>query len=172
MITTAEATLAERLRRLRHHAQSERYVHRELGFNYRMEGVQGIVLWHKLPHVDAWAEERRDIARRYGEGLADTSLELPQVRNGDHVWHLYVVHSERRDALRAHLAAHGIETVFTTRCRSIVSPASLICISTATSFPVADRNARQCLSLPIFAGMREAETDRVIRGVRDFYGMA
>ncbi len=172
MITTAEATLAERLRRLRHHAQSERYVHSELGFNYRMEGVQGIVLWHKLPHVDAWAEERRGIARRYGEGLADTSLELPQVRNGDHVWHLYVVHSERRDALRAHLAAHGIETGLHYPVPLHRQPCLAHLRLDRESFPVTDRNARQCLSLPIFAGMSEAETDRVIRGVRDFYGMA
>jgi len=169
LVTTDDPALAERIRRLRHHAQSARYVHDELGFNYRMEGIQGVILGHKLPLVDRWADERRLLAERYFEGLRGTPLVLPRVVHGDHVWHLYVVHSERRDALRAHLADLGIETGLHYPVPLHRQPCLARFDFDRDSFPVADRNARECLSLPIFSGMTMAQNDRVIDGVRGFF---
>jgi dTDP-4-amino-4,6-dideoxygalactose transaminase len=110
LVTTNDVVLAERIRALRNHAQSERCTHTELGFNYRMEGIQGLVLGHKLSRLDAWTQQRRDIARRYDAGLAGLPLTLPQVVNSDHVYHLYVILSEQRDELRAFLRERGVET--------------------------------------------------------------
>lgn len=169
LIVTQNDDLARRMRALRVHAQQEPYVHGEIGFNYRMEGLQGLVLSHKLAHLDAWTDERRAIGRRYAEGLAGLPLELPEVVSGDHVWHLYVVRAEQRDALRAHLQQRGIQTGLHYPVPLHRQPALAGYGFSPSEYPVADRIAGRCLSLPIFVGMTEAETGRVIDGVRAFY---
>ncbi|HEV2099933.1 MAG TPA: DegT/DnrJ/EryC1/StrS family aminotransferase [Stellaceae bacterium] len=171
LVTTDDAALAKRVRALRDHAQIERYVHSELGFNYRMDGIQGLVLSHKLLRLEEWTAQRRAVAQRYLDELSDTPLELPRVVNGDHVWHLFVVHTPKRDRLRRHLHERGIHT-------GLHYPVPLhrqSCFShleiDQSSFPCADRNARECLSLPIFAGMTPAQTDRVIAEIHGFFGL-
>src|SRR5262249_20266226 len=103
LVVTADEAIAERLRALRPHPQPERYVRSELGFNHRMEGIQGLILGHKLPLLDGWTESRRKLARAYHERLADLPLTLPQLVHGDHVFHLYVVRSKERDRLRDYM---------------------------------------------------------------------
>src|SRR6266436_6954315 len=103
LIVTVDDAIARRLRALRHHAQTERYLHAELGFNYRMEGLQGLVLGHKLPLLDGWTECRRTLVRAYRQRLADLPLTLPEVVHQDHVFHLYVVRCKDRDLLRDYL---------------------------------------------------------------------
>jgi dTDP-4-amino-4,6-dideoxygalactose transaminase len=170
LVITNDVTLAERVRALRNHSQSERYTHTELGFNYRMEGFQGLILGHKLARLDAWTEQRRSIARCYYAGLAGLPLILPQVVNSDHVYHLYVVLAEQRERLRAFLREHGIET-------GLHYPVPLHrqpCLTTLdidrTSYPVTDTYASRCLSLPVFSGMTDAQADRVVSTVRSFFG--
>src|SRR5204863_318680 len=80
--------LAARMRSLLNHGQSERYVHQQIGYNYRMDGLQGVVLRHKLKHIDAWTARRKALARRYQAGLAGLPLDVPEVHHQDHVWHL------------------------------------------------------------------------------------
>ncbi len=171
LVTTDDGALAKRVRALRDHAQIERYVHSELGFNYRMDGIQGLVLSHKLVRLEQWTAQRRAIARRYLDELSDTPLELPRVVNGDHVWHLFVVHTPERDRLRRHLYERGVQT-------GLHYPVPLhrqSCLKDLdideSSFPCADRNARECLSLPIFAGMTTEQTDRVVAEVHGFFGL-
>jgi dTDP-4-amino-4,6-dideoxygalactose transaminase len=169
LVTTDDSVLARRLRLLRNHAQAERYIHSELGFNYRMEGIQALILRHKLGRLEIWTEERRRIARRYREALADTPLELPQLVNGDHVWHLFVVHTPERDRLRHHLAERGIETGLHYPVPLHRQPCLAQLGLDRASFPCAERNAQQCLSLPLFNGMTAIQVDRVIAEVRAFY---
>src|SRR5204862_1798692 len=102
---------AERARSLREHGSTVRYHHDEVGYNYRMEGIQGAVLGVKLQYLAQWTEARRRIARRYQELLAGAPLQLP--READYAqsaWHLYVVRHPRRDELKKHLDANGIGT--------------------------------------------------------------
>src|SRR5207249_9068848 len=80
-LVTNEAALAARARPLRDHGSTRRYYHDEIGFNYRMEGIQAAVLGVKLKYLDHWTRERRRVARRYHELLAGTPLQLP--RGGD-----------------------------------------------------------------------------------------
>src|SRR5439155_8755513 len=91
-LVTHDAALAARARSLRDHGSTQRYYHDEIGYTYRMEGVQGAVLSVKLRHLDAWTRERRRVARRYQQLLADTPLQLPQEADyAQGAWHLYVV---------------------------------------------------------------------------------
>lgn len=169
LLVTRDAAIADRMRALRHHAQPERYVHSELGFNYRMDGIQGLILDHKLKLLDAWTDERRDIARRFSEGLAGAPLELPTVGNGDHVWHLYVVHTPQRDALKQHLSDLGIETGVHYPIPLHRQRALAHLQMDRDSFPNAERNGRECLTLPLFVGMSDRQVDRVIEGVLSFF---
>jgi dTDP-4-amino-4,6-dideoxygalactose transaminase len=169
LIVTADELIAQRLRSLRHHAQSERYVHTELGFNYRMEGIQGLILGHKLPLLDSWTDSRRTLAHAYHERLVGLPLTLPQLVHGDHVFHLYVVRSEERDRLREHLRQAGIETGLHYPVPLHAQPALTRFVADGKSYPVTDRYARECLSLPLFVGMTQAQVDRVCETIRGFY---
>jgi dTDP-4-amino-4,6-dideoxygalactose transaminase len=169
LIVTADEAIAQRLRALRDHAQTERYIHAELGFNYRMEGLQGLVLAHKLPLLAGWTDRRRELARAYHEQLTGLPLTLPQVVHHDHVFHLYVVRSKDRDRLREHLRRAGIETGLHYPVPLHAQPALARFVTDADSFPVADRYARECLSLPLFVGMTERQLERVCETIRRFF---
>jgi dTDP-4-amino-4,6-dideoxygalactose transaminase len=170
LVVTNDDDKAALLRSLREHGQSQRYVHERIGYNYRMDGIQALVLGHKLKRLDDWTDQRRAIAARYAQGLADTPLRLPAMAHGDHVWHLYVVRTDDRHALRAHLDAHGIQTglhypvpLYRQPCLAgIASP-------DVESFPVTEDWANHGLSLPMFAGMTSAQQDQVINAIRDYF---
>jgi len=169
LIVTADAKIAGRLRSLRHHGQSEPYIHSEIGFNYRMDGLQAVVLRHKLRRISEWTERRRALAGRYAAGLAGLPLDLPTVQNQDHVWHLFVVRSPERDRLRKYLEERGIETglhyplaLHRQPCLAHLSP-------DIDSYPEADRWAREGLSLPLFYGMTLDNVDHIADCIREFF---
>jgi dTDP-4-amino-4,6-dideoxygalactose transaminase len=172
MIVTANPKAATRLRALRAHAQSERYIHAELGFNYRMDGLQGVVLRHKLRHLGAWTRDRKALAGRYDSALMGLPLERPQVRHQDHIWHLYVVRTPQRDALRAHLEQAGIETGLHYPIPCHRQPCLAHLVLDRNSFPHSERWAREGLSLPLFTGMTEAQLAHVVDGCRTFFQRA
>ena len=169
LITTNDKDIAVRLRALRSHGQYERYVHTEIGFNYRMDGIQGLVLGYKLKKLDEWTEQRKQIAIRYINQLADLPIKLPKKNNGDHVWHLFVIRTSHRDKLREYMINERVET-------GLHYPVPLQrqpCLSGAApdpeDYPAADEWADNALSLPIFAGMTSEQQDRVIKTVRGFF---
>jgi dTDP-4-amino-4,6-dideoxygalactose transaminase len=169
LVVTDDAVLAERIKSLRNHAQSERYTHTELGFNYRMDGIQGIILNHKLRRLDAWTEQRRSIARRYDVGLAGLPLTIPKVVNSEHVYHLYVILCEQRDELRAFLREHGVETGLHYPVPIHRQPCLATLDIDRANYPITDSYARRCLSLPMFSGMTDAQANCVVAAIRAFY---
>jgi dTDP-4-amino-4,6-dideoxygalactose transaminase len=168
LVTTDDDDAADRMRALRNHGQSERYLHTEVGFNYRMEGIQGLVLDHKLRRLDAWTAERQRLARRYLDGLRGLPLGLPDIIHGDHVFHLFVIRTSRRDALRAHLESLGIGSGLHYPVPLHRQPCFSHLDIDRASFPVADQFANECLSLPVYVGMSDAQVDEVIDVVRRF----
>src|SRR3954470_9178194 len=105
-LVTNDPALAARARSLREHGSTQRYYHDEVGFNYRMEGIQGAVLGVKLKHLDKWTAARRRVAHRYHQLLEGTPLQLPKEANyAESCYHLYVVRHPRRDELKQHLEA-------------------------------------------------------------------
>jgi dTDP-3-amino-3,4,6-trideoxy-alpha-D-glucose transaminase len=170
-LVTGSAQLAERVRALREHGQRVKYHHEVEGYTARLDTIQAVVLLHKLPHLERWNEERRSVARVYLErldGVGDLVLP-PVVPGSDPVWHLFVIRTADPGALAASLAEDGIGTG-----RHYPEPAHL---STAYewlgygrgAFPVAERLAREVLSLPIFPGMSEEQVDAVVAGVARFF---
>jgi dTDP-4-amino-4,6-dideoxygalactose transaminase len=146
--------------------------HKIEGINSRMDGIQGAVLRVKLPHLRRWTEARRRIAATYDAQLAGVGdLITPKIAPGrDHVYHLYVVRTERRDALRAHLAAQGIDTVLNYPKALPFYPAYAHLGHSPADFPVAHGHQSRILSLPIFPEMSDEQVRHVVASVRAFFG--
>jgi len=164
---------AVRARALREHGSSVRYYHDEVGFNYRMEGIQGAVLGVKVKHIEAWTAARQRVARRYHELLAGTPLKLPREAAGcESAYHLYVVRHPRRDELKKHLEANGVGCALhypvplhLQKCYAELGYNEGDC-------PVAESIGRECLSLPIYPELTDAQVERVASVVRDFFKQA
>lgn len=167
-VTTDDDDLSARLRALRDHAQARRYHHSELGFNYRMDAFQGAVLGVKLRYLEAWTEARRRLADRYRGALMGLPLELPaEAPDRRHVWHLFVVLHPQRDRVRRELEARGIQTGLHYPIPVHLQDAYAHLGYRAGDFPIAERIARSCLTLPLFPEMTERQQDRVIDALRD-----
>jgi dTDP-4-amino-4,6-dideoxygalactose transaminase len=169
-LVTNDENLAKRAKALREHGSAVRYYHDEIGYNYRMEGIQGAVLGVKLKHLARWTQRRREIAHRYHQLLAGTPLVLPkEAAYAESVYHLYVVRHARRDALREHLTKQGIgcalhypEPLHLQKCFANLG-------YTRGAFPEAEKVARECLSLPIYPEMTDAQQDAVVASIRQFF---
>jgi dTDP-4-amino-4,6-dideoxygalactose transaminase len=166
-ITTNDDAVAARLRALRDHAQLTRYRHEELGFNYRMDGLQAAALSVKLRYLDQWNSKRKDLALRYHSLLSGTPLTLPfEAENRRHVWHLYVVRLPERDRLKEALMHFRIETGLHYPIPIHLQPAYAELKHRSGDFPVAEQAARQCLSLPMYSELTEGEQIRVAEAVK------
>lgn len=169
-LVTNDPRLAARARALRDHGSTHRYYHDEVGFNYRMEGIQGAVLGVKLRLLEAWTRERRRVAKRYHELLADTPLRLPQEPDyAQSARHLYVVRHPSRDTLKKHLEANRIGCglhypvpLHLQKCYAHLGHRD-------GDFPLAESAARECLSLPIYPEMTEAQIQRVAGTIKEFF---
>jgi dTDP-4-amino-4,6-dideoxygalactose transaminase len=162
-VVTNDDGIAARLRSLRNHAQAERYHHDEIGFNYRMDGMQGAVLGVKLKHLPAWTESRRRLAERYRSLLSGLPVRLPVEAPGrEHVWHLFVVQHPDRDQLRRGLEARGVQTGLHYPVPVHLQKAYAHMGHLPGDFPVSERVASECLSLPLFPEMTHAQQDRVV----------
>jgi dTDP-4-amino-4,6-dideoxygalactose transaminase len=166
-VTTNDANLAARLRRLRNYGSSTRYVHEERGFNSRLDPVQAAILRVKLEHLEDWNGRRRHIAARYLRELFDTGVVLPVVPEwAESSWHLFPVRHPRRDVLRHELAAAGVETLIHYPIPPHLQGAYSDLGFPRGAFPIAEEAADTVLSLPIGPAMSETQVDAVIKAVR------
>jgi dTDP-4-amino-4,6-dideoxygalactose transaminase len=167
-VLTRDAALAERLRRLRHYGQTDRYHHAERGVNSRLDEVQAAVLGVKLAALDRHNDARRALADRYRCGLAGVQVpgEYPDGDAVRHVYHLYVVRHPRRDALRARLAERGVGTLVHYPVPVHRQPAYADLGYRPGSLPHTERAAREVVSLPLYPGLTAARQDQVIEAVR------
>jgi dTDP-4-amino-4,6-dideoxygalactose transaminase len=167
-VVTDDDRIAARLRALRDHAQSRRYSHDELGFNYRMDAFQGAVLGVKLKHLEGWTEARRKLASRYHEELSELPLGLPtEASDRRHVWHLFVALHPYRDLIRAGLEARGIMTGLHYPVPVHLQKAYESLGHHAGDFPVSEKIGRECFTLPLFPEMTDRQQDRVIEALFD-----
>ena len=154
-VTTSDAGLAERLRKLRNYGSIRKYEHEHAGVNSRLDELQAAFLRAKLPRLDAANDRRRAHAAAYAQTLGGAAgLTLPvEASWARHVYHLYVVRSPERDALQARLEAAGVQTLihYPTPCH--LQPAFADLGFRSGQFPLAERLAREVLSLPMWPGM-------------------
>lgn len=169
--TTNDAALARQLRLLRNYGSERKYHNEVVGYNSRLDELQAAVLSTKLALLPEWTSQRQQVAAWYDQhlsGIAD--LRLPAISPGaTHVYHLYVVHTARRDALQAHLTAQGIGTLIHYPVPPHRQPAYAALGWAAGAFPLAEELAATCLSLPLWPGMRQEQVGAVATAVRSFY---
>lgn len=144
--------------------------HQMEGINSRMDGLQAAVLNVKLKYIDEWIRNRQEIALKYDKELGNIDrLKVPLVKNNrTHVYHLYVIRSERRDALREQLDAEGISTVLNYPKALPFYKAYAYLRHTPQDFPVAYRNQQEILSIPIYPEMPLESQNVVINAIRSF----
>ncbi|HVJ04577.1 MAG TPA: DegT/DnrJ/EryC1/StrS family aminotransferase [Candidatus Saccharimonadales bacterium] len=184
--TTTDMEVGEHMKRLRNHGAARRYYHEEIGWNARMDGIQGAVLRIKLRHIEQWNQRRREIAATYDDllqkaGLAgargtstyvDASrpLALPATATeAKHIFHQYVLRAERRDALREFLLQRQIGC-------EIYYPVPLHlqqCFAylgyKPGDFPESERACREVIALPIFPELTGDEQQTVVSAIAEFY---
>lgn len=168
-VTTNDPEVAEQVRLLRNLGQPVKYLHTMRGFNFRLDSLQAAVLRQKLTRMDAWNAQRRHLARRYDQGLAGLPLATPaEAPWAEHVYHLYVIRTARRDALQKHLADRGVATALHYPVPLHRQEALADLGYQPGDFPITERYAREILSLPMYSGMTDADQDHVIQTIRQF----
>jgi dTDP-4-amino-4,6-dideoxygalactose transaminase len=169
-ITTSDDEVAERLRLLRNHGQRTRYESVLMGYNSRLDELQAAVLRIKLRRLLEWNARRREVARRYDELLRDLPVTRPQLPRGEeHVFHLYVIRTPRRDALREHLTARGIGTGVHYAVPSHLQPGAAELGVRRGALPVTERLAGEVLSLPMYPELGEAQLETIADAIRGFF---
>ena len=172
-VLTNDEKIAIHIRMLRDHAQSKKYYHDFIGYNYRMDGFQGAVLSVKLKYLQDWTNKRNDIARQYSEGLGDIKdLQIPYVRkNAVSAFHLYVIHTPDRNELMSHLQGNGIASGLHYPVPIHLQKAYKRLNHKKGDFPISERNADQCLSLPMYAEMTDEQVGTMVDSVSNFFQM-
>ncbi|MGH9142537.1 MAG: DegT/DnrJ/EryC1/StrS family aminotransferase, partial [Vicinamibacterales bacterium] len=165
-VVTGDRALADRIKRLRNGGQSDRYRHQEPGINSRLDDLQAAVLRARLPWLRGWTARRRGLAARYRRRLQGAPIDLLPERDAGHVYHLFVVRSADRDALQAHLAASGVETLIHYPIPIPRQPA--LAGQRPDDCPVAARLCRAILSLPLHPALRDDEVDQIAAVVHAF----
>jgi dTDP-3-amino-3,4,6-trideoxy-alpha-D-glucose transaminase len=169
-IATNDDDVAAQVRLLRSHGENPRYHHRIVGTTARLDALQAAILRVKLRGLDARNEDRRRLGAALRESLAGTSVALPDpaFQGGDHVYHLFIVRSEQRDALREHLQSNGVGSAVHYPFPIHRTEAYASLGLGAGSLPVSERLSEQICTLPLFPTMSDAEVERVIDAVASF----
>jgi dTDP-4-amino-4,6-dideoxygalactose transaminase len=169
MILTNEESLAEDLRILRDHGATKKYRHDIVGYNERLDAIQASFLRIKLKSLDKNNERRREIAKRYSDGLENT-VEIPYVRpENESVFHQYTIRTPKRDELRNHLTERGIGSAIHYPLPLHFQKAFSSLGYREGDFPEAEKASKEVLSLPIQSILTDGEVDYVIESIKEFF---
>jgi dTDP-4-amino-4,6-dideoxygalactose transaminase len=169
-VTSDDDDMAAKARMLRDHGSSRKYHHDLLGYNARMEGIQGAVLGVKLKHLDAWTRRRQEIAARYNQLLGGLPVVTPQLDDSiEQVFHLYVIEVDDRDGLQQFLQERDVPTLIHYPVPIHLQPAFSFLGHAAGDFPVTEELCRRILSLPIFAEMTNDQVEYVAAQIRAWF---
>lgn len=168
-IVTNNPDYDRRLRSLRNHGSTQRYYHDEIGYNMRMDGFQAAILDLKLKYLPAWNARRRAIAEMYHQGINHPEMTMQfQPEWADSVYHLFVITTERRDALMQHLNAQSIFPALHYPVPCHLQKAYAHLGYRSGDFPHAEHLSAHCLSLPMYAELTDEEVERVIETINMF----
>lgn len=169
MVLTDDVAVAARIRALRYHGKTNEGIFAELGYNSQMPSLTAAILDLKLDHDAEWRAKRRDVAQFYIEQLAGTDLVLPQEqRVSTHIYHKFVLRSQRREALKTHLAEKGIPTRVHYPQPLHRQPCFSGAQAVAAHSPNAERFSQSVLSLPIHPFLSDGEVEAVAKAIRQY----
>lgn len=168
-VTTDDPDLDRRLRMLRDHGSQRKYTHDLVGYNARMEGIQGAVLSVKLKHLDNWNKQRNQVAKAYNKYLSGVSIRLPDMNDDCYqVFHQYVIETKPRDELQRYLKEQGIETLIHYPIPNHLQKA-LRCLGYKEGdFPATERLSQEILSLPIYPEVTNEQVEFVADRITKF----
>jgi dTDP-4-amino-4,6-dideoxygalactose transaminase len=178
LVTARDLNVAEHMRNLRNHGSPRRYHHEEVGWNCRIDAIQAAILRVKLPHVEAWNQQRRQRAATYDRLLGAAGLAsqdnspvrpLRTSSHAFHVFHQYVIRAHRRDELRKFLHDRKIGTEVYYPLPLHLQPCFAYLGYSAGDLPRSERAAGEVLALPMFPELTEAEQKSVVETIAEFY---
>lgn len=169
-ITTDNKEIAEKVRALGNYGSDYKYHHIYKGTNSRLDEMQAAFLRVKLVKLDDWNEERRKIAKRYLDEICNPSIKKPLCSSEEyeHVYHVFVIRSDRRDELEQYLAEKGIITVKHYPIPIHMQDAYKELGIQEGELPIAEEISRTVLSIPMYYGMTDEEIDYVIGTINEF----
>ena len=167
-VTCKDSLLAKTIRTLANYGSEEKYVNKYQGLNSRLDEIQAAVLGVKLEYIDADNEKRKNIAERYCAGITNPKIILPQLpkNSSEHVWHLFVIRTSKRDELQKYLLENGIQTLI----HYPIPPHKQKAYKyyNHLSFPITEKIHEEVLSLPISPMMSDEEVGTVIEMVNKY----
>ncbi len=171
-IVTNNSELDSKLRMFRDHGQDKKYYHSIVGWNARMDGIQGAVLSVKLRHLEEWNSARRRNASLYTKLLKETkSISIPyEAEWAKHVYHIYAVRNRKRDELIKHLAGKGISCGIHYPVPLHLQKAYEHLGYRKGEFPVTEKCASEQVSLPMFAELTSEQIETVCMEIKSFIG--
>ena len=168
-ITTSDDELARKIKALRNYGSEEKYKHIYKGFNSRLDEMQAGILRIKLKYMDQWTKERQEIAAYYLEHVKNPRISLPKApATEQHVWHIFPVFVEDREAFMAHMEARGIKTLIHYPIPVHLQEGYAELGYKEGDYPVAERLAKQEVSLPLWVGMQKEELEAVVEALNSF----
>lgn len=168
-ITTNNEAYYKHLQSLRNHGSTARYYHDEIGYNYRMGGLEGASLSVKLKYLDGWNNRRREIAKRYQAEIANPKIRFQNKPEwSDGIYHLFVVTTDDKDAFVKHLEANHIVPAYHYPVPCHLQKAYTHLGYREGDFPVSEYLAAHCVSLPMYAELTDEEVRQVIDVVNSF----
>jgi len=167
-VVTSDVKIADMVRKLGDHGSVKKYENETMGFNSRLDGIQGAVLGVKLTHLDGWTKRRREITRFYNEALKDVEgLATPRESSwAESVYHLYVVQVDNRDQVKQRLNEAGIgAAIHYPRPLHLQKSYDFMKLGPG-SFPVSEAAGQRVLSLPNYPEMTDEMLAYVVQQVK------
>ena len=171
MVTTSDPAVVERTRRLRNYGERAKYDHVIKGVNSRLDALQAAFLSVKLPHLPGWNEARLRHADTYTaqlDAVGDLAVQQRSIAS-THVYHLFIVETAERDALRDFLTERGIQTGIHYPIPIHLQEAYGDLGLGPGAFPHTERLAQESLSLPMYPELTEEQIRSVTDAIREFF---
>jgi dTDP-4-amino-4,6-dideoxygalactose transaminase len=171
MVLTKRDDLGEKVRKLRVHGMGEKpYIHEMLGMNSRLDEIKAMALSVKFPKLGQWNKTRLETAGYYNMHLRDIPVILPIIEDEtSHIFHHYVLRTDKRDAFQAHLKENGIMTGIYYPVPLHLQPCFSFLGYKEGSFPEAEKAAKTSLAIPVFPELKKSEKDYIIKAIRSFF---
>lgn len=167
-VTTNNENLAKSIRAIANYGSNQKYVNIYKGLNSRLDELQAAVLNVKLKYIDNENKTRRKIAKRFISEINNPKIILPEnpLDENEHVWHVFVIRSEERDAIQKYLTINGIQTII----HYPIPPHQQEAYSELNhlSFPITEKMHKEVLSIPISSVVTEFEVDEIIKVLNAF----
>lgn len=168
-IITNDEEVYKRAKRLRIHGSEKKYIHEEIGFNSRLDGLQAAILRVKIKMLEEKNILRRKIAAHYSENLTNRIKKPAEKRGCFHIYHQYTILCDKRDNLMEYLKENGIDSTVYYPLAMHKQKALLKYGYSSQNYPIAEKCAKTALSLPIYPELSFEEVDYIVEKINEFY---